>query len=97
MAATYKSFGRTFNPAALTAAREKAGLTYASLGSLLGVDANKAAWMVKRWETGRAKPSAPSLQAIVRVLKCSLDDLAPKVERPQLPPQCHYKPSGYTF
>ncbi|WP_162529326.1 helix-turn-helix transcriptional regulator [Segeticoccus rhizosphaerae] len=61
-----------FHPAALRAARERAGLTQHQLAHRLGVAGGER---VSRWELGLSTPRAESLAELALVLAIRVDDL----------------------
>lgn len=76
----YKTFGRRFNPSALTAARQSQNLSTAELTHLI-TGGDKRTDRVARYEAGDVKPSVPVLYSLVKQLKCSVDELAQRVPR----------------
>lgn len=71
-AASVRAVGASVNPAALRAARERAGLTQHQLARLVGVAGGER---VSRWELGTSEPRPEILARLAKVLDVTALDL----------------------
>jgi len=83
----YKTFGRQFDPSALAGFMNARGITIYGLAFEVGGSQQT----VRKWLASSATPRPGTLLMICSVLKCRLDDLAPKVvAAPSIPaPRIH--------
>ena len=76
----YKTFGRQFSAAALVFARERAGMSQLGLAHQL-FDSSNCTYKIKAWEEGVKRPSPYTLLQLCKILGCTVDELAPKVDK----------------
>ncbi len=70
----FSTYGRRFNPAALVLAMESIGYSCSGVAFEMG----KRPYDVRNWTEGKARPSLGNLVRLCEILKCRIDDLAPK-------------------
>lgn len=74
------TFGRRFHAEMLSAVRIRAGLTDMQLSSAVFEGQSKVRSDVAAFEAGRAHPSVRILVRLCEVLRCRMDEIAPKLD-----------------
>ncbi|RWE79204.1 hypothetical protein [Mesorhizobium sp.] len=86
MAKRLATYGRRFDAERFRAARIRAGLTVERLQNIIYPGAGKR-YSIEGLEDGSKVPSPQMLMRFCQILKCQMDDIAPKLDRAGLAKQ----------